>query len=277
LLPYPGMAPHLELELLETAALEDVVKTSKVIDDCRALGVDFSLDDFGTGYSSLTYLKRLPAETIKIDQSFVREILSDHNNLIIVQGVIGLAKAFQRRLIAEGVETPEHGRLLMQLNCDLAQGYGIARPMPADALPAWLQAWRPDPGWMEIAGLAWQVTDYPLFIAAVAHRNWIAQLVYAAKEGMPVPQHHLEDHCHCQFGIWYDTVGRSRYAGHAQYEAVDAPHRQVHALAERMDQLWRDGRSDEARCCLPELIASRDAVLAALWALQKVIAVPREG
>lgn len=277
LLSYPGMAPYLELELLETAALEDVVKTSKVVDDCQALGVGFSLDDFGTGYSSLTYLKRLPAETIKIDQSFVREILSDHNNLIIVQGVIGLAKAFQRRLIAEGVETPEHGRLLMQINCDLAQGYGIARPMPADELPAWLEAWRPDPGWMEIAGLAWQVADYPLFIAAVEHRNWVAQLVYAAKEGLPVPQHHLEDHRRCQFGIWYDTVGRSRYAGHAQYGAVDAPHRQVHALAQRMDQLWRDGRGDEARRCLPELIASRDAVLTALWELQKVIAIPREG
>lgn len=277
LLRYPEVARYLELELLETAALEDVVKTSKVIEDCRALGVRFAIDDFGTGYSSLTYLKRLPAESIKIDQSFVREVLSDHNNLIIVQGVIGLASAFQRRLIAEGVETPEHGRLLMQLNCDLAQGFGIAKPMPAEALPGWLQAWRPDPGWTEIADLAWQVADYPLFIAEVEHRNWIAQLVYAVNEGLPVPQPHLESHRHCPFGVWYDTVGRSRYAGHAAYAGIDGPHRKVHALAQQMDQLWRDGRAEEVRACLPELIEARDAVLAALRSLQLAIAVRREG
>lgn len=102
LLLHPEVAHLLEMEILETAALEDVAKTSRVIDECRALGVRFSIDDFGTGYSSLTYLKRLPAEIIKIDQSFVREILSDYNNLVIVQGVISLASAFQRHVIAEG-------------------------------------------------------------------------------------------------------------------------------------------------------------------------------
>ncbi len=81
---HPGVAQQLELEVLETVALEDVAKTSRVIDECKTLGVHFSLDDFGTGYSSLTYLKRLPAETIKIDQSFVRDILHDCNNLAIV-------------------------------------------------------------------------------------------------------------------------------------------------------------------------------------------------
>jgi EAL domain-containing protein (putative c-di-GMP-specific phosphodiesterase class I) len=120
----------LELEVLETSALEDITQVSEVMQACRALGVRFALDDFGTGYSSLTYLKRLPADMIKIDQSFVRDMLEDTEDRAIVEGVVGLARVFRREVIAEGVETPAHGALLLQLGCELAQGYGVARPMP---------------------------------------------------------------------------------------------------------------------------------------------------
>ena len=148
LLNHPHLLPgQLELEVLETSALEDIARVSQVIDDCTAMGVDFALDDFGTGYSSLTYLKRLRVGALKIDQSFVRDMLDDPDDLAILQGVIGLAAAFKRQVIAEGVETVAHGSLLLQLGCELAQGYGIARPMPADQLPGWAQSWRPDPGW----------------------------------------------------------------------------------------------------------------------------------
>jgi EAL domain-containing protein (putative c-di-GMP-specific phosphodiesterase class I) len=95
------------------------------------------LDDFGTGYSSLTYLKRLRVDSLKIDQSFVRDMLEDPEDLAILEGIIGLASAFKRQVIAEGVETIEHGTALLQLGCELAQGYGIARPMPPDLIPAW--------------------------------------------------------------------------------------------------------------------------------------------
>jgi EAL domain-containing protein (putative c-di-GMP-specific phosphodiesterase class I) len=105
---------------------------------CREMDVRFALDDFGTGYSSLTYLKRLPAAVIKIDQSFVRDMLEDPDDLAIVKGVIGLAAAFKREVIAEGVETTAHGERLLALGFELAQGFGIARPMPASDLPAWV-------------------------------------------------------------------------------------------------------------------------------------------
>ena len=144
-------AQSLELEILETSALEDMAQISEVMHACQAIGVRFALDDFGTGYSSLTYLKRLPAELLKIDQSFVRDMLTDVDDLAIVKGVIGLASAFRRSVIAEGVETVAHGQSLLALGCDLAQGYGIARPMPAADLPGWARQWRPDVGWMDAA------------------------------------------------------------------------------------------------------------------------------
>ena len=138
---------YLELEVLETSALDDVHHVSSIMNDCMALGVSFAIDDFGTGYSSLTYFRRLPANLIKIDQSFVRDMLDDPDDLAIVEGVIALAKSFKRDVIAEGVETIEHGTALLQLGCELAQGYGIARPMPASDIPAWINDWKHDVNW----------------------------------------------------------------------------------------------------------------------------------
>ena len=139
---HPDVSPgHLELEILETSALQDLDQVSTLMYECVNLGVGFALDDFGTGYSSLTYLKRLPAAVIKIDQSFVRGMLEDPNDFAIVAGVVGLAKAFYRQVIAEGVETAEHGESLLKLGCALAQGYGIARPMSAQAFLEWAKTW----------------------------------------------------------------------------------------------------------------------------------------
>ncbi|MBA6295224.1 EAL domain-containing protein [Colwellia sp. MB02u-9] len=146
---HPDVSPHLlELEVLETSALNDINYIIATMKSCISLGVQFALDDFGTGYSSLTYLRRLPASQIKIDQSFIRDMLTDPDDLAIVKGVVSLAKAFQLEVIAEGVETVEHGTELLQLGCKFAQGYGIARPMPASAVLTWLDSWQPDSTWL---------------------------------------------------------------------------------------------------------------------------------
>ncbi|WP_161782406.1 EAL domain-containing protein [Methylobacter tundripaludum] len=145
---HPSIKPaHFELEILETQALLDLSLTSQVIKDCQTLGVQFALDDFGTGYSSLSYLKHLPAETLKIDQTFVRNMLENEDDLAIVQGVIGLAESFRRQVIAEGVESIEHGSALLQMGCHHAQGYGIAKPMPASELADWVNEWRAPTEW----------------------------------------------------------------------------------------------------------------------------------
>lgn len=146
---YPDIKPsHLELEVLETSALEDIAKSSLLIAECREIGINFALDDFGTGYSSLTYLKRLPVALLKIDQSFVRNMLNDTEDLAIIDAVIGLARTFGRQVIAEGVESEEHGLILLKHGCELAQGYGVAHPMPAGQLLSWASTWKPYPAWV---------------------------------------------------------------------------------------------------------------------------------
>src|SRR3989344_5417850 len=110
---------------------------SCMIQSSRALGVRFALDDFGTGFSSLCYLKRLPVETIKIDQSFVRGILEDGDTLPLVSAIFALAAAFHRHVEAEGVETAEQCAKLLKLGCERAQGFGIARPRPAHEVLTW--------------------------------------------------------------------------------------------------------------------------------------------
>jgi EAL domain-containing protein (putative c-di-GMP-specific phosphodiesterase class I) len=145
---HPEVDPnYLELEILETSVLNNISQVSDTMTACHDLGVSFSLDDFGTGYSSLVHLRRLPAYLIKIDQSFVRDMLDDADDLAIIEGVIGLAKTFKHEVIAEGVETIEHGVALLQLGCQLAQGYGIARPMPSDDIPEWVSSWKADDSW----------------------------------------------------------------------------------------------------------------------------------
>lgn len=146
LLRYPELPKgSLQIEVLETAALEDIPRVSDTIERCRKIGVSFALDDFGTGYSSLSYLGRLPVDTLKIDQSFIRNMLRDRGDMAIVQGVIALAKAFDRKTVAEGVETEELFHALVEMGCECGQGYGIARPMPAGQLFAWLEQWNRSP------------------------------------------------------------------------------------------------------------------------------------
>ncbi|MBS1169792.1 MAG: diguanylate cyclase [Burkholderiaceae bacterium] len=139
---HPAVSPtRLELEILESAALSDMARAVATLNSCRELGVMLALDDFGTGYSSLTYCRSLPVHTLKIDQTFVRDMLDDPSDMGIVVSVLQLAKAFDRIPIAEGVETLEHGEKLMELGCSLMQGYGIARPMPAEQVPGWVAHW----------------------------------------------------------------------------------------------------------------------------------------
>lgn len=225
---HPEVRPgQLKLEVLETSALDDIGHVTHVIAACGDIGVPFALDDFGTGYSSLLYLKRLPAQQIKIDQGFVRDMLDDPEDLAILEGILGLATAFRRDTVAEGVETLEHAQLLLRLGCTHAQGYGIARPMPADQLPAWLQAWRSPPHWKDCVPL--ERDDLPLLYASVEHRAWMRVLearIAGHSEATPELDHHR-----CRFGMWLRGEGLQRYGDRPLYAALAATHEAIHDLA----------------------------------------------
>ena len=180
--------------------MQDVVRTSQVLTACREIGVSIGLDDFGTGYSSLTYLKRLPANVLKIDQSFVRDMLEEPENLTILEGVLGLAAAFHRQVIAEGVETV--GTRLDAAANGLRSGPGL-RHCRVDAgarFAGWAAAWRPDPRWAEVPVV--RAENSPVLYASVEHRAWLGALeaYLQGKRAIPPPL----DASQCRVGAWLE-------------------------------------------------------------------------
>ena len=134
------LAPrYLELELTEGVLMRDAASTDRVLNALAATGVKLAIDDFGTGYSSLSYLSRFPIDSLKIDQSFVKQITSNPDDATIVSAVISMGKSLRQRVIAEGVESPEQYAFLLAQQCDEGQGYYFSRPVPAEALAALLQ------------------------------------------------------------------------------------------------------------------------------------------
>ncbi len=231
---YPEVFPGLlEFEVLETSALEDMHHAGRVFEICQSLGFRIALDDFGTGYSSLTYFRRLPAETLKIDQSFVRDMLDDPEDLAIVESVIGLAQAFNRELVAEGVESAAHGRLLVQLGCSIVQGYGIARPMPEAEVLAWVQHWSLPDDW-HISGTQLPPERRALLVAEMEHRRWLDELLKALSGRPSGLARRVGDHNSCRFGRWYYGLGRVHYGTLPAYKEIEQVHSALHTRAQQL-------------------------------------------
>ncbi|MGR9046430.1 MAG: EAL domain-containing protein [Gammaproteobacteria bacterium] len=234
---HPEIDPtQLQLEILESSAFDNLIESLQILNECQEQGVRLALDDFGTGYSSLNYLKHLPVTDLKIDQSFVRDLLDDPDDLAILEGIIRLADVFQLKVIAEGVETVEHGKLLLMLGCQIAQGYGIAKPMPASALSTWVAAWQPEGAWQKARQLPPE--HQPLVVAHVQLRSWITALDSVAAAAKFNPTTSLEN---WRLSIWLQKVKtqENKYdpnlipAFTALHERV---HRLFHQYAETVDQ-----------------------------------------
>lgn len=142
----------LELEITESAIMGDPVRAQKILSQLDDMGVQLTIDDFGTGYSSLAYLKQLPVDEIKIDRSFVMDMLQDGSNRTIVQSTIDLGHNLGLKVVAEGVEDQECWNLLRSQGCDSAQGYYISRPMPGEEMLTWLAKWAARPRIMGVVG-----------------------------------------------------------------------------------------------------------------------------
>jgi diguanylate cyclase len=130
----------LVLEITETSVMSDAEHAMQVLNRLSAMGVTLAIDDFGTGYSSLSYLKRLPVDEVKIDKSFVLNMQHDANDAVIVRSIIELARNLGLQVVAEGVESAAIWDALRDLDCDIAQGYLISRPLPASQFAMWLES-----------------------------------------------------------------------------------------------------------------------------------------
>ena len=246
---YPAVeAGDLRMEILETSALDDFERSSTMMCGCLELGVEFALDDFGTGYSSLSYLKQLPVKVLKIDRSFVGGMLDDLDDLAILHGVLGLARSFQRQVIAEGVETAAQGEMLLAMGCEIAQGYAIARPMPVDELDDWLEHWRPYPAWCGRKPLTGK--RLAAVFAAVELRNWLSLLRRCERERRILQG--LDQPTGLRFEDWFEQFRRSGDAQQAERVALVVS--ELRRGAGSIGQVLESGKPADVQRCLLELI-----------------------
>jgi len=146
---FPDVKPEqLVLEITESAAIKDFDTAKNILQSCHEHNIRIALDDFGTGFSSLTYLRQLPISFIKIDKSFVIDMLQDPDDMAIVEGTIALAETFKQLIIAEGVETQEHSDELKKMHCTFAQGYGIAKPLSSEDFMTWIKSHPSHQNWL---------------------------------------------------------------------------------------------------------------------------------
>jgi hypothetical protein len=190
-------------------------------------------------------------------------MLEDPDDLAIIEAVLGLASAFHRQVIAEGVETVAQGELLLRLGCELAQGYAIARPMPAADLPGWSAAWHPDPAWVDLSAVSRD--DLPLLFAGVEHHAWTMALENHLKGERAAPP--PLDHRECRFGMWLDADGLARYGAQPAAAAIRPLHQQIHVLATALCDLHTQGRTPEALGRLHDLHDVQEALLEHLKSL----------
>ena len=240
---------QLQLEILESTTLSNLDRITSIITSCKqVLGIEVALDDFGTGYSSLTHLRYLPARILKIDQSFVRDILDDSDDYSIIDGVIGLANSFNREVIAEGVESTAHGELLLIMGCEYAQGYGIAKPMPADEFSKWHSSYQPNQQWLGYANSELSLNEKSKKILQLTMERWY-QLFITNLKTDHADLHHWpildKRKCHC--GFWVERIKQEGRQSRKFLSSLDATHLEMHTLANQLYELYTAGEIEAAR------------------------------
>jgi len=253
---YPKVhSKKVQLEILESSALGDIQSISRIIKACiHELGVNVALDDFGTGYSSLTHLRSLPAQTIKIDQSFVRDMLEDPNDYAIIDGIIGLAESFNREVIAEGVETSDHGLMLLAAGCYEAQGYGIARPMPADKIPTWLSGYKPNTQWTAFVENKYSAKQIKIQLLLLSLKHWKKSFEnnIRSEPGSVAKWPQLKrKKCHC--GIFIKQAIQDKLFDESWIKELEAAHNAMHNIADGLFDQYQEGKVGSARNGLDKL------------------------
>jgi diguanylate cyclase (GGDEF)-like protein/PAS domain S-box-containing protein len=219
---------YLEFEILETAAVEHLHNSNNVIKECKELGITFALDDFGTGYSSLMHLKDLAVNTIKIDKSFVQEMLENPQSMAIVKSIIGLANAFDISVTAEGVQTMEQILSLMEIGCDEIQGYAITHPLEKAEMKNFLLNFTPDPRWKMVAQTLPSKADFELLIAKANHKFWIESAMNELAQEEMNETIFQTTHAECKFARWFEKVKKQNFAVTPHLQELDLLHQKIH-------------------------------------------------
>jgi len=247
---YPKVdSKNLQLEILESSALGDIKSISTITKTCvEDLGVNIALDDFGTGYSSLTHLRSLPAKTVKIDQTFVRDMLDDPNDYVIIDGVIGLANSFNRTVISEGVETTEQGLMLLAMGCNEAQGYGIARPMPAFDFQEWLASYIPNQHWLTYAVKPRTLKEKKIKLFKLTFAQWVKHFENninaepCTGSQWPIL---IRTDCHCS--IWIKRARKEQVFEESWLIKLGLNHSLMHDIADDLYMKYEQGDILNAR------------------------------
>ncbi len=245
----------LQLEILESSVLSDLGIISETLRTCQeTLGVNIALDDFGTGYSSLTHMRNLPTNTIKIDQSFVRDVLDDPSDYVIVDGVIGLAESFERQVIAEGVESTEHGLILLMMGCELAQGYEIAKPMPAEQIIQWSSTHNTNEKWLDWGQNEHSEQQSKIALFELTCSWWKNHFVTnILLEPNMIRDWPIMNNRQCHCGRWIERAKREGNYDQTLIYQLDIFHKQIHASANTLRDLYENGNIEKARQGLGEL------------------------
>ncbi len=272
---YPKVDAHnLQLEVLETSALNDLNAINRILKTCRNnLGVQIALDDFGTGYSSLTHLRSLPVDTVKIDQTFVRDILDDPNDYSIINGMIGLSSAFNRYSIAEGVEGTEHGLMLMYMGCQLAQGFGIAMPMPGKEIVDWVNQYQPNAVWLECDAQTLSPKQKKVALFKLMLKRWHNRFKSNIESGQANTEHWPTlNERKCHMGSWLTRQRTLDNFNTDTLDAIDQSHSAMHAIAQDLAIKFQSGDILSAKKGLSKL---HDSVGALYSLLETEFAIPQ--
>jgi diguanylate cyclase (GGDEF)-like protein len=241
---YPGLPPEqIEIEITESAPLLDMNGAQAILRDCQRLGVRIALDDFGTGNSSLTYLQQLPAHSIKIDQSFVRDMINDPKDLAIVAAVITASRMLGLEVIAEGVETAEHAALLAKMGCSHLQGYLFSKPLPAEDIPGWFARFRPA---LRLEDALTPMDVLPPILEG--HILRVQAFVRALRQENPFPVHVLEEDAeeYCHLGLWLRGEGALLFGQSPDFAGLLARHERIHRFARAAKSLMDAGDAEGA-------------------------------
>ena len=255
-------AKYLQIEILESSALGDLNAISSIIKTCQeTLGIRAALDDFGTGYSSLTHLRRLPVDVIKIDQSFIKGMLDDPSDYAIIDGVIGLADAFNREVIAEGVEVIEHGLMLLLMGCDKAQGNFVSKPMKHDELIIWMNNYKDNEQWHYFGSKHRTNLENKVELFKLVTNRWKDKFI-ACVEANSVDIKHwpILNSKHCPCGIWLKRAKQEKLFAVEQLALLDKAHDNLHLIANRILFQYQNGDIELARKGLSELSAAFDVM-----------------